>query len=38
MVAGFIELLDLYQHEYGARREAGDAPPVPTPVTDEHAP
>jgi predicted PurR-regulated permease PerM len=33
MVAGFIELLDLYQREYGmAPREAGDAPPIHTPA------
>src|SRR5580698_391889 len=38
MVAGFIELLDLYQHEYGAHRESGDAPPGRAPVTAEHAP
>jgi predicted PurR-regulated permease PerM len=39
MVAAFIEILDLYQREYGtAHRESGDPPPARTPAVAEHAP
>jgi predicted PurR-regulated permease PerM len=38
MIAGFVELLDLYQREYGAHRESGDTPPIPTPAVAEHMP
>jgi predicted PurR-regulated permease PerM len=39
MIAGFVELLDLYQREYGAaHHESGDAPPIPTPAVPENVP
>ena len=39
MVAAFIELLDLYQREYGvAHHESGDALPIPKPAAPQSAP